>query len=211
MLFNFWVKKYVYPPPRRTSAHLYQNNTRNDSGLHCKNILLVAIGYFLYRCIGIYLPESFSKINIGQLLFRRFCTKLIIDQCGNNVNIEKGALFSRHLHIGNNSGIGINARIYGKVYIGNDVMMGPECVIYTKNHKHDRIDESMNKQGETEELPVIIKNDIWIGHRVIILPGVIVGDHSIIAAGAVVTKDVPPWAIVGGCPAKVLKYRIDNS
>ncbi len=65
----------------------------------------------------------------------------------------------------------------------------------------------MRGQGFSEEKAVVIGDDVWIGGRVIILPGVHVGSHSIIGAGAVVTKDVPEWAIVAGNPAIVKKYR----
>lgn len=111
------------------------------------------------------------------------------------------------MEIGDRSGVGINARINGKVIIGKDVMMGPECTIYTQNHLFDRLDIPMNKQGVSVEKPVIIGDDVWIGGRVTILPGVHIGNGAIIGAGAVVTKDVPDYAIVGGNPAKILKYR----
>ena len=65
----------------------------------------------------------------------------------------------------------------------------------------------MCQQGFSEEQPIHIGNDVWIGTRAIILSGVTVGDHSVVGAGAVVTKDVPPYAVVGGVPAKILKMR----
>ena len=65
----------------------------------------------------------------------------------------------------------------------------------------------MRGQGSTEPQKVTIESDVWIGARVIILPGVTIGKGAILAAGAVVTKDVPDYAVVGGVPAKVLKYR----
>lgn len=127
---------------------------------------------------------------------------------GKNVNIEKGAMITSTMEIGDRSGVGINAMIGGKVIIGNDVMMGPECIIYTRNHAFDRTDIPMNQQGRTEEKPVIIGNDVWIGGRVTILPGVHIGNGAIIGAGSVVTKNVPDFAIVAGNPATVKKYRI---
>ena len=165
------------------------------------------IGLALYHSIAKRLPCSYSLIKIGQKRIRAFCGKLILEKCGKNVNIEKGAIFSSRIELGDCSGIGKNAEIYGKCIIGNDVMMGPRCVIYTQNHAFDDITVSMNMQGLQEEKPVSIGDDVWIGGDVIILPGVKIGSHAIIAAGAVVTKDVPEWAIVAGNPATVKKFR----
>lgn len=171
-----------------------------------KNILSVFIGRFLYFFAS-RLPVSYSKIKIGQKFFRKMCAKLILAECGKNVNIEKNATFSSRITLGDNSGIGIRASISGEAHIGKNVMMGPDCIIYTKNHAFSRTDIPMCQQGFQEEKPVYISNDVWIGGRVIILPGVKIGTGAIIGAGAVVTKDVPDYAVVGGNPAKVLKYR----
>lgn len=165
------------------------------------------IGMALYEIIGKHLPTSFSRVQIGQKRFRAFCTGLFISKAGKNINIEKGAMFSRFLSIGDNSGVGINAKIYGEVEIGNNVMMGPDCVIYTRNHKYLCVDAPMNEQGFSESRKVVIGDDVWICGQVIILPGVTIGDHSIVGAGSVVTKDVPAWAVVGGNPAVILKSR----
>ena len=86
-------------------------------------------------------------------------------------------------------------------------MMGQDCLIYTENHKYDRIDCTIDQQGYQEARPVVIGDDVWIGGRVIILPGVTIGNGAILGAGAVVTHDVPSYAIVGGNPAKIIKYR----
>ena len=90
--------------------------------------------------------------------------------------------------------------------IGDDVMMGPNVSIYTRNHAFERTDVPMNTQGVSDEKIVVIENDVWIGANSIILPGVTVSKGAIIGAGAVVTKDVPEYAIVGGNPAKVIKF-----
>ena len=91
--------------------------------------------------------------------------------------------------------------------IGKDVMMGPNCIMRTYSHSHDRIDVPMNQQGFEEEQVMHIGDDVWIGTNVIILPGVNVGSHCIIGAGAIVTKDVPDYAIVGGNPARIIRMR----
>ena len=85
--------------------------------------------------------------------------------------------------------------------------MGPECIIYTRNHAFSRTDIPMREQGFSEEKPVYIGDDVWIGGRVTILPGVHIGKGAIVGAGAVVTKDVPEYSIVGGNPAKIIRFR----
>ena len=165
------------------------------------------IGAQLYYGCAKHLPPSFSGIKVGQKALRGFCGKLMLKSCGKNVNIEQGATFSAKVSLGDYSGIGVNARINGTCTIGHHVMMGSDVVILTRNHAFDRTDIPMMEQAFEEERPVTIGNDVWICDRVIILPGVTVGDGSILAAGAVVSRDVPPYAIVGGVPADVIKMR----
>lgn len=168
-----------------------------------------------YLCIVFYnsfakhLPKSNARlIGPGCKKIRSFFAKGFISSCGENVNIQRGAVFSSKLSIGDYSSVGINSVIQGPVRIGRNVMMGPEVYIYTQNHNHQRLDIPMIKQGYENEKPVIIMDDVWIGSRVTILPGVTVGCGSIIGASAVVTKDVPDYSIVAGNPAKVIKSRI---
>ena len=124
-------------------------------------------------------------------------------------NIEKGAYFGngQGLWMGKASGLGVNCQIQRPCHIGDYVLMGPDVVIFTKNHRADRTDIHIGAQGMTECRKVTIGNDVWIGQRVMIMPGVTIGDGCIIAAGAVVTKDVPPYCMVGGVPARVIKSR----
>lgn len=161
----------------------------------------------LYFKYAIKLPVSYSKGGKRAQKLRAKAASKFLTYVGNDVNIEKGAMITSTMEIGDRSGVGINAMITGKVVIGKDVMMGPECIIYTRNHAFDRTDIPMIEQGFSEEKPVVIGDDVWIGGRVTILPGVHIGNGVIIGAGAVVTKDVPDYAIVGGNPAKVIKYR----
>lgn len=172
-----------------------------------KGFPMKSIYKILYKVCAVRMPLSDSKYSFGSKEIRRFLTKKIILKMGENVNIEKGAEFFDSLEIGNNSGVGVNCVLSGKVIIGDDVMMGPEVFIYTFNHRFDRTDIPMWKQGHESMKPVQIEDDVWIGSRVTILPGVKIGKGSIIGASSVVTKDVQPYSIVGGNPAKLLKMR----
>ncbi len=164
------------------------------------------LGRLLY-IVASRLPESFDTPRIGQRAFRALCGRLILTRCGKDVNIERRAVFASSVELGDRSGLGIECRISGKVIIGNDVMMGPRVCCFTANHAFDRTDIPMDQQGFSPEKPIVIEDDVWIGANCTLLSGVHVGTGAIVAAGAVVTKDVPPYAIVGGNPAKVIKYR----
>lgn len=126
---------------------------------------------------------------------------------GKQVNIEKGATFNGKVSIGDYSGIGVDCEMNGPVTIGRYVNMGPEVVVYTQNHAFNRIDIPMQKQGYDNVRPVVIGDDVWIGRRVIILPGVKIGEGCVIGAGAIVAKDIPPYSVVVGNPAKIVKVR----
>lgn len=164
-------------------------------------------GKLLYNFIGKHMPLSDGRMSFGSKKMRAFCGKLILDHCGKNVNIEKGAQFSAEVSLGDNSGIGVNAIISSYVTIGNDVMMGPYCMMFTTNHGIDDLSVPMWKQPSTEPKPIIIEDDVWIGARVIILPGVQVGKGSVIGAGSVVTHNVEPYSIVAGNPARLIRKR----
>lgn len=161
-----------------------------------------------YFHLAIYLPRSDQRFGFLPKKFREFLVKRFIKYSGKNININKGAIFPTKLSIGENSGLGYMTYIpAGEVNIGRNVMMGPWCIIYTTNHAFNRTDIPMIQQGLSAPQSVTIGDDVWIGARVIILPGVKIGNGVIIGAGAVVTKDVPNYAIVGGNPATVLKMR----
>lgn len=136
---------------------------------------------------------------------------------GNNVTIKEGCIIEGYgvlrnlgegLIIGNNVGISQDCfiAIRGNVVIGNDTIFGPNVSIFSENHITDNIEVPIVKQGE-KRADVKIGNGVWVGTRAIILSGVSIGDGAIIAAGAVVTKNVDPYTIVGGVPAKVIKKR----
>lgn len=164
--------------------------------------------FVLYELTAKWLP--ISQRSSWAKKIRGFWGKRIAASFGSNVNIERNAFFTPGLKIENNSGIGIDCEVYGPVTIGDNVMMGPEVVIYTSGHKHDRADIPMIDQGSSETQPVIIGNDVWIGRRVIIMPGVSIGDGVVIGAGCVVTKSIEPYMVAVGAPAKAVKCRLDN-
>lgn len=173
--------------------------------------LKVLIGKIIYELVGKRMPVSDGKFSFGSKKVRAFCGKLILRECGTNVNIEKGAHFSQEVSLGDNSGIGINAQIAPYVTIGRDVMMGPDCLMYTFNHGMDRLDIPMWRQKSTKPEPIVIGDDVWIGSRVTILPGVHVGDGAVIGAGSVLVKDVEPYSIVAGNPARFIRRRGKDS
>lgn len=166
------------------------------------------LSLILYYCFAQFLPASTNKYFMWCRIVRRFFASKCFDKCGKNVNIEKGATFGKGtgIKIGDGSGVGVNCSIHGPLTIGENVMMGPDVVILTSNHNFAKIDIPMSKQGFSLK-PVVIGNDVWIGTRSIILPGVNIGNGAIIGAGAVVTKDIPDYAIVGGVPARVIRFR----
>ena len=166
------------------------------------------LGMALYRGLAMHLPRSQGGFGNAYRAVRAFFARMALDKCGKNVNIEHGAQFGFDTSIGDNSGIGINAILSPGITIGNDVMMGPYCMMFTSNHAIGDLIKPMWKQGHAERRPIVIGNDIWIGARVTILPGVHVGDGSVIGAGAVVTKDVEPYSIVAGNPAKKIGSRL---
>lgn len=112
------------------------------------------------------------------------------------------------LSIGKNSGINagswINAR--GNVKIGAEVIIGPYCIIHSANHISDDLEMPIQYQGHQHE-PVVIEDNVWLGARVTVLPGVRIGSGAIVGAGSVVTKDIPSNAIATGTPAQVIRIR----
>ncbi len=112
------------------------------------------------------------------------------------------------LKIGKNFFIGRNTHlgVYDSLSMGDFVMIGAYSYITTANHSFERSDIPMYQQGFSSA-PVSIGSDVWIGARCVILPGVTIGSGAVIAAGSVVTKDVGPFEVWGGVPAKKLKDR----
>ena len=170
--------------------------------------IIRAVCYVFYYCFARHLPGSGLPYSFGAKSIRGLFVRGMVDKCGKNVNIEHGAFLAsgKDIEIGNNSGLGLNCRVTGPLKIGDDVMMAPGVMIFTQNHETSDLSIPMRLQT-APKFKVTIGNDVWIGANAMILPGITVGNGCIIAAGAVVTHDVPDYAIVGGNPAKIIKYR----
>ena len=138
-------------------------------------------------------------------------------KCGKNVNFSPfNSVFTySSMSVGNNVSIGYHADFVAtksKIIIGDHVMFGPHVSIRGGDHRFDIPGRLIDSIGDDEKLPendadVVFEGDNWIGSNAIILKGVTVGKGSIIGAGSIVTKDVPPYSIVGGNPAKIIKMR----
>lgn len=106
--------------------------------------------------------------------------------------------------IGDYTRIGIHNTIIGPVTIGSHVNLAQGITVTALNHNFKNTNERIDLQGVTTK-QVVINNDVWIGANAVILPGVTIGRHAVVAAGAVVTTDVPENTVVGGVPAKIIK------
>lgn len=169
---------------------------------------------FIYKFVG----------KVKYALYKIFWMPIIkgsFAKCGKNVNVPRKCTFSgiKNIYIGNNVSLGKGLTVLttrAKLYIGDDVMFGPGVTIVTGDHRIDIPDRTMISVRDDEKLPendlnVVIENDVWVGANVTILKGVTIHTGSVISAGAVVTKDVEPYSIVGGVPAKLIKKRFEDN
>lgn len=141
--------------------------------------------------------------------------RLVLEWFG--ARLEDGAVVHDHVHIVGPRwlGIGRNASVSpgaildcrGGLTIGDSTMVGIQAILLTTNHRTTRLDVPMIDQG-MEKAGVVIERDVWIGARAIVLPGTRIGQGAIVAAGAVVTKDVPAYGVVGGIPAALIRMRV---
>lgn len=165
------------------------------------------IGIF-YIIDGIFpetpLPGSLVGVRIRSAIARK-----IFKYTGKDVTVHKGVNFGSGINIviGDYSSLNYNCRISNDTEIGSDVMMGPDVLILSGSHNFQSIDIPMREQGAPSRRPVKIGNDVWIGARSIILPGVEIGSHSIIGAGSVVTKSIPSFSVYAGNPARLIRSR----
>jgi maltose O-acetyltransferase len=151
-------------------------------------------------------PEDYRPYALFFPWLRSCVVASYLQKCGKKPRVKSGAEISPNATIGNYSELGTRSIIQANVHLGDHVIMGPDVKIYSRNHKFERLDIPIGKQGKNY-YETFIGNDVWLGANVIVTAGCRIGDHAIIAAGAVVTADVPAYAVMGGVPAKIIRYR----
>lgn len=176
------------------------------------------MGISNFRNKGVKISLSFSYIwDKFWTPFYKHCMK----SCGKNVYLRpmssdfKGL---ENLSIGDDVVIPKGSTFYctrAQLVIGNKVIFGPRPTIITGDHRIDLIGEYIidvtdDQKLPNQDAPVVIEDDVWCGANVTILKGVTIGHGSVVAAGAVVTKSCPPYSIIGGVPAKVIKRRFTD-
>lgn len=143
----------------------------------------------IYRSVRQDLPP-FNKFSLGKYsVVEDFC-------CLNNAVGD--------LIIGDYTRVGLGNTIIGPVTIGNHVNLAQNITVTGLNHNFEDVSLHIDEQG-VDTIPVIIEDDVWIGANAVILPGVTVGKHSVVAAGSVVSRSIPPYSVCAGVPAKVIK------
>jgi maltose O-acetyltransferase len=166
------------------------------------------ISLIIYYLVAYNLPSSYFPLGKFFNIFRVLILKSLLSNLGNNNNIKQHVRFGDGQFIDIGSCCQINEDVYiQRAKIGDYVMIAPNVSILGSSHNFERVDIPMVHQGETDRLTPIIGNDVWIGRNAIIMPGVEIGEGSIIGAGAVVTKNIAPYSIVGGVPAKFIRSR----
>jgi len=170
--------------------------------------------YFLYYFIAVNLPygDRWKFVGKWSTKFRKLLCKQLFSQTETNFSVGKGVDFgylghliilADHANLGNF----LKLRGNGGLTVGKHVMMGEDITIITQNHKY------LCPEGYDGYIKnrVVIDDYAWIGDRTIILQGVTIGKHSIIGAGSVVTKSIPPYSVAVGNPARIIKSRKESA
>jgi len=138
-------------------------------------------------------------------------------QSGGNLRIGRGVMLyaqTGEIRIGRNveinSGSSLDANDGGTIILGNDVLLGENIIVRASSHKYADTDIPINQQGHSPGM-IEVGDDVWVGSGVILVPGASIGSHSVIAAGSVVTRALPPYSVCAGNPAKPIRLRKPNS
>jgi acetyltransferase-like isoleucine patch superfamily enzyme len=187
-------------------SRLFFKNSRGFCFIELSSKFLFANRISVGKSFNVGANVRINALCSGRIIFGNNCT--LKDGC----NISATGVLTQigeSLIIGNNFGLSERCfiQIRGPITIGNDVIIGPDTIIISENHVFSDNLIPIRKQGVTRE-GVEIGNGVWIGAGCRILDGVSIGDNSIIAAGSVVNKSIPSNVIVGGIPAKIIRFRV---
>lgn len=157
------------------------------------------------------LVQAFNRCEVDEDQKKEAIIRELFGSVGEGVVLEDNfhCDLGYNIHVGNNFYAGYNCTILdmAEVRIGNDCLIGPNVGMYTAGHSIEPVNRNKTGYG----LPIQLGDNVWIGGSSVILAGVRIGDNSIVAAGSVVTKDVPANVIVAGNPARLLKPVADDS
>jgi len=160
---------------------------------------------------------QYNNISYEDKSGRNEILKELFSSIGSNVSVGTPFVcdYGRNIHIGNNVSIGMNCTFLdcNKITIGNNVLIAPNVQIYTAGHPlelNERLTPDWNENSaeyfcRTFALPVVIEDGCWIGGNVVIVPGVTIGKGSVVGAGSVVTKNIPPNSLAVGSPCRVIR------
>lgn len=175
---GFYTRSNHTPERRAYFSQLCQEAIRITMDMNSQYHTPAELRELMRQLTGQYVDESF---NIFPPFYADF---------GKNIHIGKRVFFNSGCHFQDQGGI----------TIGDGVLIGHNVVIATINHD---LNPAKNRLNHYQ--PVVIKDNVWVGSNSTILAGVTIGEWSVVAAGAVVTKDVPPYTVVGGIPAKFIR------
>jgi len=162
------------------------------------------------------MPKSFEinlKIFFKRMLLKRYGVIIHHHTFFSGINFKGSAVIEPYcrilgdpvIEVGNHFYLNVGSHLFGEIFIGNDVIIGPKAVIWGRDHGINKNDLIRNQKHKKE--PIIIGNDVWIGANVTILKGVTIGDGAVIGAGSVVISDISEYVVAAGNPARVVKKR----
>ena len=152
---------------------------------------------------------EYNNTQVTEIRRRYEILKELLGECHEDTIIEPpfrcdegpNLFIGRHFYANYN----LTVLDYDKITIGNNVMFGPNVTLSSATHNVDWSIRNKDNGMDIEGAPIVIEDNVWLGANVVVMPGVTIGKHSVVAAGSVVTNDVPPDTIVAGVPAKVVK------